>query len=226
MKTKTIAILAAAAGLVSAANITAQELSWEVNYGIESEYVFRGLEIASESFQGSIEGSYGDSYFGVWMHEAIDSFGSDTSEFDFYAGHGFAIDDTFSLDFGGTLYHYPDASDETFEVFVGIAADTQLAPSLYAFYDVDLEVFTLEGAIGHSISLGDDSSVELGAAVGHVFSDDSIDYLYYSATADYVYALSDNSDFSIGLRYSNNDEDLGLTAGGNLWGGLSITTSF
>lgn len=226
MNTRIIATLATAAGLVSAANLNAQELAWEVNYGVESEYVFRGVEIASESFQGSIEGTYGDIYFGLWGSEPIDSIDSDTSEFDLYGGWGYAIDDTLSLDVGGTVYHYPDASDETFELFVGISADVQLAPSAYVYYDFDLEVFTFEGSIGHSITLNESSSIELGAALGFVEPDAGNGYSYYSTSADYVYSLSGNTDFAVGLRYSTNDHDLGASPDGNLWGGLSLTTSF
>ncbi|MBK1878855.1 TorF family putative porin [Pelagicoccus mobilis] len=230
MKNKTIAILAAAAGFVSASNINAQELSWEATYGVESEYVFRGVKIADESIQGGIEGSYADAYFGVWAHEAFNSDYSDTSEFDFYAGYGVALDDTYSLDFGGTLYHYPDADgDDTVEAFIGLTADVQLAPSLYFFYDFDIEAITVEGAIGHSIEVDSRSSVDLGAAFGYVDIDNDIldaDYIYYSATADYVYSISESTDAAFGVRYSNNDIGLYPHEDGNLWGGVTFTTSF
>ncbi|MBC2605587.1 TorF family putative porin [Pelagicoccus albus] len=226
MNTKVIATLATAAGLVCAANMNAQELTWEVNYGVESEYVFRGVELASESFQGGIEGAYGDYYFGLWGSEAIDSFGKDSTEIDLYGGWGYALNDTLQLDLGGTIYHYPDASDETFELFVGVTADTALAPGAYVFYDFDLEVLTLETSIGHSIAIDDVSSIELGAAVGYAREDAGFNYLYYSATADYVYQISDSTSVAAGLRYSANDEDLGYSPDGNLWGGISFTTSF
>lgn len=227
MNTRIIATLATAAALVSAASTNAQELAFEATYGAESEYVFRGVEITSESFQGSIEATYGDGYVGVWASEAIDSFGSDTSEFDFYAGWGYALNEESTLDVGGTVYHYPDADgNDTFEAYVGTSFDVALAPSIYAFYDFDLEVLTLEAAIGHSIALNEVSSVELGATFGSVNADTGVDYLYYGATADYVYSLNESTDVSVGIRYSTNDEDLGHSPDGNLWGGLSFTSRF
>ncbi|MDQ8183991.1 hypothetical protein [Pelagicoccus sp. SDUM812002] len=226
MNTRIIATLATAAGLVSAANITAQEVTYSVSYGVESEYVFRGVEIASESLQGSIEATYGDGYLGLWASEALDDFGSDTSEFDLYGGWGYALNDDVTLDFGGTIYHYPDFSDETFEAFIGAAFDTALAPSLYAFYDFDLDAFTLEGGIGHSVAVNDVSSVDLGLTAGYVDFDNGGHYAYYGATADYVYKLSETTDVSVGVRYSSNDKDLGPSPDGNVWGGLSFTHNF
>lgn len=226
MKIETIAVLATAAALASTVNTTAQELAYEVNFGVESEYVFRGVEITSESFQGSIEATYGDGYLGLWGSESLDSFGSDTSEFDLYGGWGYALNDSTTLDFGGTLYHYPDASDETFEAYIGSSFDTVLAPSVYAFYDFDLKVFTFEGSVGHSVELNEDSALEFGAYVGYVDGENGFDYTYYGATGDYVYAISESTSVSVGLRYSTNDKDLGFSPDGNLWGGLNISTSF
>ncbi len=227
MNTRILATLATAATLVSAASINAQELAYSVNYGVESEYVFRGVEITGDCFQGSFEVTYGDAYASVWASEAIDSVGRDTSEFDFNAGWGYALNDQTALDLGGTVYHYPDADgDDTFEAYVGASFDVALAPSIYVYYDFDWDALTLEGAIGHSIALNETSSVELGATIGYVDFDNGFEYGYYGATADYVYALSENSDFSIGLRYSSNDKDLGPAPDGNLWGGLSVTTRF
>ncbi|MBD5779898.1 hypothetical protein IEN85_10400 [Pelagicoccus sp. NFK12] len=227
MNTRILATLAAASGLVSAASMNAQELAYSVSYGIESEYVFRGVEIASESLQGSIEATYGDGYIGVWANEALDDFGSNASEFDFYAGWGYALNDAVTLDFGGTLYHYPDfKGDDTFEAYVGAAFDTALAPSLYVYHDFDLDAFTFEGSIGHSVDVTEVSRVDLGLTAGYVDFDNAGHYAYYGATADYVYTLSDNTDVAVGVRYSTNDKDLGFSPDGNLWGGLSFSHSF
>ncbi len=227
MKTRILATLATAAGLVSAANINAQELAYSVNYGIETEYVFRGVEIASESLQGSIEATYGDGYFGVWANEGLEDIDSNASEFDIYGGWGYALNDAITLDFGGTLYHYPDADgDDSFEAYVGASFDTVLAPSFYVFHDFDYETFTFEGSLGHSVDLNEVSRVDFGLTAGYVDFDNGGQYAYYGATADYVYTLSETTDVSVGLRYSTNDKDLGHSPDGNLWGGLSFTHSF
>ena len=227
MNTRILATLATAAGLVSAANTQAQEVAYSVSYGIESEYVFRGVELASESLQGSIEATYGDGYIGVWANEALDDFGSGASEFDIYGGWGYALNDAVTLDFGGTLYHYPDLDgDDTFEAYIGAAFDAALAPSIYAFYDFDLDAFTFEGSIGHSVDVTEVSRIDFGLALGYVDFDNAGDYVYYGANADYVYTLGDNTDVSVGVRYSKNDEDLGFSPDGNFWGGLAFTHTF
>lgn len=226
MKTKTIAILAAAAGLVSAANINAQEVSWEANVGFESEYVFRGVQIAGPSIQGGIDGAAGDAYFGLWVNESLETADRLASEIDLYAGWGFAVDDTTTIDLGATLYHYPDFDDETFEIYVGASFDTSLAPSIYAYYDFDVEALTLEGAIGHSVAIDDTASVDFGLTLGWVDIDGAGDYTYYGATADYVYSLSETSSVSFGVRYSNTDISGRPHSDGNLWGGFSFVAGF
>lgn len=227
MNVKILATLATAGTLLSAANINAQELEVSTTAGIETEYIFRGVEIASESFQGSIDATYGDGYFGLWMNESLDDEDSGASEYDLYGGWAYAIDDTFTADFGGTLYHYPDADDETFEIYAGVSADVALAPSFYVFYDFDLEVFTYEGSISKSFALDDKNSIELGGAIGLVDPDAGEGYSYYSVTADYVYSIQDNLSASIGVRAAGNDSNVG--PGGkehNAWAGASLSYTF
>lgn len=227
MNYKLITALSAAGIAFAAANVNAQEITWEASAGIESEYVFRGIEIASESFQANIEGAYGDGYFGLWMNESLADEDSGASEYDFYAGYGYAIDDTLTADFGATVYHYPDADDETFEIYTGLSLDAALAPSLYVYYDFDLEALTIEGSISKSYDIADKTTLDLGAAGGWVDGDFGLEYYYYNVTADVVYSFNETTSASIGARVGGNDSNLGF--GGkesNAWGGFSFSKSF
>ncbi|MDQ8204513.1 TorF family putative porin [Pelagicoccus sp. SDUM812003] len=229
MKTKLITALSAAGVSLAAVNVNAQELTWTASAGVESEYVFRGVEIASESFQASIEGAYGDGYFGVWMNESLEDEDKGASEYDFYAGYGYAINDTLTADFGATLYHYPDADDETFEIYTGLSLDAPLAPSFYVYYDFDLEALTLEGSVSKSYDVAEKTALELGAAAGWVDSDldEGAEFYYYNATADLVYSFNETTTASIGARVGGNDGRFG--EGGkddNAWAGVSFSKSF
>lgn len=227
MNTKILATVATAGAIFASAQLSAQELEFSATAGFESEYVFRGVEIASESFQGSIDATFGDGYLGIWMNESFDDEDKGASEYDLYGGWGYAVNDTFTADFGATLYHYPDADDETFEVYVGASADVALAPSFYVYYDFDLETFTYEGSISKAFELNDKSSIELGGALGLVDPSEGEGYAYYSVTADYVYSIADNMSASIGVRAAGNDSNVG--PGGkehNAWAGTSFSYSF
>ncbi|EDY82908.1 hypothetical protein VDG1235_2531 [Verrucomicrobiia bacterium DG1235] len=215
---------------MSTATINAQEIEVSATAGFESEYIFRGVQIADESIQASIEGTYGDGYFGLWANESIEDYDRNASEYDLYAGWGYAIDDTFTADFGATVYYYPDAEgdDSTFEAYAGISADVELAPSLYVYYDFDLEVLTLEASVSKSYKVDEKSSIELGAGIGYAEEDSSdFSYAYYSFNADYVYTFQDNLTASIGVRASGNDLDEVYTVkGDNIWGGVSFSYGF
>lgn len=231
MKTRILATLATAGFACAAANVSAQELEFDTTFGVESEYVFRGVEIAGNSFQGSLNASYGDTYFGVWAHEAFDSVDRMTSEFDFYVGHGYALNDRFNADFGATVYHYPDfgSSDNTFETYFGLTMDAVAAPSLYVYYDFDLKNWTYEGALSHSFDIDESNAIVVGTAAGWVDTGRNMgdDYWYYNATVDFVHSFSDSMSASIGVRAGGNDDHRGF--GGrehNVWAGASLSAGF
>lgn len=218
---KITAILAASMATASIAS--AQELSVSSTVGWESTYVFRGVQLAEEYFSASVDVSYGDFYTGVWTALPVDSdpsfmrthtLGSYDTEFDLYAGYVMGIDEMMSADFGFTYYTYPKREDDffdsdvnTFEIYTGLSFDVPFSPSVYVFYDFDLENLTVEGSAGHSIEVAQNSSVDLSVHLGWVDQDDGPSYFYYGAGVAYVYAFSDNASFSVGGNYYGAEED-------------------
>lgn len=239
-----------------------EDLSMSVTFGWESEYVFRGIQRAEEIYAPSIDFSMGGAYAGVWAALPVDDDGvlGGGNEIDFYAGYGMALSDLLSMDVGVTYYTYnstPSGSlltrEDTVEVYVGAALDTILNPAFYVYYDIDLENFTLELSGGHSVPLTEVLSLDIGAYVGWVtlegfdtrgntgvsrtiFDDD---YLYYGASLDLVYSLSENASISVGGRYAArdtallngpdfNDIDDILTDGDKdtVWWGVAFTAGF
>ncbi|NRA27948.1 MAG: hypothetical protein HRU10_11960 [Opitutales bacterium] len=219
---KTITAIVAAFAVASA---SAQELSISTTVGYESTYIFRGAELADDIFHGSVDFAYGDFYAGIWTAQPITE--SQANEIDFYAGYGVAVSDLVSLDFGGTIYYYPEAGsgdESTFEAYIGAAFDVLASPAIYVYYDFDLEWVTVEGSVGYSIPLSEEASFDLGGYIGYIDGDDIDGGYYVGATADISYTFTDYASGSIGIRVSDLDDDLG--GDGEFYWGASFSAGF
>ncbi len=206
----------------------------ETSFAYESEYVFRGVQFADESFQPSVEIGYGTFYIGTWVNTPIvDRDAQFLNEIDFYGGFGFDLGERLSLDIGLTYYWFPEepsSDSQTREAFAGFVFDLPASPELYFFYDFDLDTFTIEAAVGHSISLGSSTdsplSLDLGATLGYVHPKSGTSGAYYGGSADLSYALSPNNSFSFGVRTSGIERGISNGRTGNLWWGMSFTAGF
>ena len=220
------------ASLLSISTLSAQELGMSATFAFESEYVFRGVQFADQSFQPAVDLSYGDFYAGVWANEPIVDGVGFNNEIDFYTGYGFGITDWLSTDVGFTYYWFPeDITDGSYsrELYAGFSADVTFAPSVYIYYDFDLNGLTIQGSGGHSFALSDTlegSTLDVGVYVAAVFFDTGFgtDYAYYGASLDWSYAFNDDAAFSIGMRVSGTDLD--NTRNANFWWGATFSAGF
>ncbi len=205
---KTALALAAVAAGVSAQAQEASALSVTVDVTYVSDYVFRGVQLGDASVQPSIEASYGDFYAGVW-HTSELSHNDGATETDLYAGYGFAVTDIVSLDAGVTQYTYNGGNgDDSTEVFVGLAADVLLSPSLYYYYDFDYDYSTVEASIGYSLPVDAiNASLDFSASVGVIIPDNGENYTYGSVGVSVPYALSDTATLTVGVEYIVNDSE-------------------
>jgi len=189
----------------------AGDVSVSTSIDYVSEYVFRGVSFARGAVQPGIEVSKGDFTVGVWTSAAIGE-ASDVAgdEIDVYASYGFALSDVISASFGATIYHFPDIDGSLFdfggastlEFNAGLSFDTSLAPSITAYYDIDLEAFTLEGGVSHSLPVAEKTSLDLGVTAGFVTADGPGDYEYGVASASLGYGFTDDVSAYIGANYS------------------------
>jgi uncharacterized protein (TIGR02001 family) len=213
---KTILALAA---LAVGASAYAQEakttdLSVTLDLTYVTDYVFRGATLAGASFQPSVEAAYGDFYAGVWHSDAIsgtNTAGIGDSETDFYAGYGFAVTEKISIDVGATRYVYSGGSSgDTTEAYAGLSFDVLLSPSVYYYYDFDLEISSYIGSIGYSLpveSIG--TSLDFSGSVGYIQRSglNGDDYTYGSVGVSVPYKLSDTATLTAGVQYILNDTD-------------------
>ena len=247
MKTK-FALLGAScallAGLASPAYAQDSGVTISTSFDVVTDYVFRGVSLADTAIQPGVELGAGDFYAGVWFSTGFgDTSAAAGDEVDLYAGYGFSLSDTVSADVGLTYYHYPQGGglfstngggSGTYEIYGGLAFDTALSPSVYAYYDFTLEAFTLEAGLGHSVALPDsDASFDLGLSAGLV-DGDGFSYEYGQVSAALSKAVTDAASVYVGANFTvNSDAALNFkeTLAGNpkdtlLWFGAGVSSSF
>lgn len=229
---KTIALCAAL--IVSGAAIAQKESTYAVtvDFPYVSKYVFRGVELARDSFQPSVELSTGDLYLGVWGnlpgHKENDM--GLSKEVDLYVGYTPKLTEKISADIGLTYYWYPRYSgsgpDDSMEVFAGLNTTVgNFTPSGYIYRDIDLDVTTLQASVGYSIPLqGLGTSLDLSATFGGVIPDDGESYCYYAGGVNVPVKLSDMVKLNFGLSYTENDLDDGEDPG--LWATFGVSATF
>lgn len=222
-------LIALAAGAFLRAEEAKSSYSITVDFPYVSKYTFRGVEMAKDSIQPSIEVAVSDAYIGVWTNQPVTR--NIDNEFDFYAGYKFLLNDQWNVDVGTTLYYYPeletkghDVNNTTIESYVGVNGDIAgVKPGAYVYYDWTLETWTAQGQVGYSIPLKDVGvSLDLSANAGRVFVDAGEDYNYWALGTQANYALSEKATVYAGVSYTSNDLE---NEKGNYWVftvGLSI----
>jgi uncharacterized protein (TIGR02001 family) len=213
----------------AAVGIARGEFSVSNDLTFASKYVFRGVQLANNTVQPSIEIKAESFYAGLWAALPVDKRSSMgyTDEFDVYVGYSPELSDTVSLDVGVTNYYYPqDDGDSTLEAYVGVTAKVGgFTPSLYAYYDMDLEITTLQASLGFSLPLeGIGSSLDLSATVGRLAGSDIPDYLYYGASVVMPYKLNDNTTLTVGAHWATNDLD--FVDDNFVYGTIGLTIGF
>lgn len=250
----TVAAAAAIAYLAGAPAI-AQPVSGSATLGLESRYVFRGVQLAEASFQPAVMLAWNGFYGGVWANLPVgdDDFivAPDWQEIDFVAGWSGALAGPVSIDLGVTYYAYPNRQSGFFDVFredgtgrgfntlepyIGLAVSAPLSPKLYVYHDFMFDTTTAQATLAHSIPLAAKLSADLSGYAGYVFDDaGGTDYLYGTLSANLAYAISETASAYVGGRFGGSDlaggsiyEDgvLGTTKSSGFWFGIGLTEKF
>jgi uncharacterized protein (TIGR02001 family) len=238
---KTALLLAA---LTAGTGLHAQDVkstySVTTDFTYASEYIFRGIELADESFQPSIEVSFGDAYVGFWTNQPVTK--NADNEIDIYGGYKYKVDDALSFEAVGTYYWYPEAAsganDETYEVGLGATYVYQgISTSLYYYYDLELEADTIQLSVGYSVPLeAIGSSVDFSAFYGFADGRDWAPnsgskvmeyYSYYGFDVSVPYKLNDKATITTGIHYAANERLFDGTApDSNLWFTVGLSVGF
>jgi hypothetical protein len=166
--------------------------------GVFSKYLFRGYELSKRSvvFQPGLTASYAGFSASYWGN--IDSKEHQTQNFipdrdgkrsfnetDLTLSYTKAID-KLSLT-GGWVYYGTKYADETQEIFATVAYDMIGKPSLSIYRDFDRYPGTyINLSFAHSIKLGGDVTLDLGASAGYMWGDGNYWKTYDPATGDYT----------------------------------------
>lgn len=208
----------ALAVLLGGASIHAQPTSTysvTLDFPYVSEYVFRGISLADDAVQPSIEFATGSFYAGVWSSLPITKGPAASpyiNEFDFYAGYGLSLSETWALDFGATYYYYPEtpSDDELFEPFVGVTGELGggFSSSLYVYYETEFEVATYQGSVGYAIPLSEEASFDLSGTLGYVDPrDNGESYTYWGVGSVFTYRMTPTASAYLGVNYASHDID-------------------
>ncbi|MDQ8204199.1 hypothetical protein [Pelagicoccus sp. SDUM812003] len=204
-----------------------QESSVFSELKVTSLYQDRGFQLGDFTLHPSIEWAASDWYAGFFAalplenRSAPDRF---ENEYDFYLGKGWAAGDRVFWDAGATFYAYED-SDSSFETYLGVNAELgTFSPSLYAYYDFDLEAFTLELSSGVALPL-DGFPGEVKLYLGRIETRDQIDYTYYGVDLIYPIEVGDQMRLELGVHYADNDIGLGIPDE-HLYGSVSLSYGF
>ncbi|MEO6057338.1 MAG: hypothetical protein ABIQ49_10900 [Gemmatimonadales bacterium] len=180
--------LVAASSLAAATSAAAQTVGADL--AVFSSYVWRGLSltnkpVAEPDVYVTFPAGNASITLGGWANidlgkydganDISESGGTSAfnfAEFDPWAEISFPVGEKTTLTGGATAYIYPNdaglTSDfNTVELYAKAAFDVPLSPKIAAWYDVDkVKGLYAEGSIGHSVPLGENHSLSLGALAG------------------------------------------------------------
>jgi len=198
MKNKIVSLLLAF-GL-----ITNVALANSAKLGYTSDFFYRGEQKAQESVQGSINlkakvlGLNGSAH--VCTNQSVDT-GSDSYNMGLGLSHSFDL-----LTVYGGFHHFEDVpGDALSEIELKLSIDSFGSPSISVFRNTDDDLYTLEGAVSHSMDF-DLASLTLVGSAGNTELTDSSDRSYYSIGADLSKSISDNATLSGGVDIMDADD--------------------
>jgi len=210
------ALALAASAYAGEASQPQSDYSITADFPYVSKYVFRGLEIAKDSVQPSVEFAKDNLTIGIWGSQPFKR--SEANEVDFSAGYKLKLTEGWEVDTGATLYTYPrhqgGERSSTTEFKLGANGDIRgIQPGIYAFYDATLRTTTLQAQVGYSLPLSRlGLTLDFSANSGRVFAKDGASYNYWYGGVDIPWKLRENSSVYVGIAYTGNDYPGGNSA--------------
>lgn len=206
MNTRLIALLTVFCCLL-ASNALALEVTGSASLGVFDKYLWRGFDLSDSTAvtQGAAELSAGGFTFGVWGNAQLqDDAGFDAgevNEVDLTIGYSFDVTELFSVGIGNITYVLKNPPD-TNEAYLGVTANTVLAPTVTVYYDWDEAEengLFYTAAVSHAFEPCSHATVSLGALVSY---NDESDYSIGNYSDWHNYELSASADIKLGERWT------------------------
>ncbi len=189
-------------GLCSTAS--ALEVAGDAYVGVYDKYLWRGFDLSGSMpvAQGGVDVSAGNFTFGYWTNLQLstdDGEGyksGEATETDIVIDYSRDLNDLVSISVGNIFYQL-DSLDDTNELYLTIALNTILSPSLTVYYDWDEaqeDGLFYALSVGHDIALTEALGLSLGALVSY---NQSSDYAVGDYDEFHNYELSAGLDYSV-----------------------------
>jgi len=188
---------------------------------LESKFIDRGLKDAGSVIQPSVDLFFGDYYAGVWS--AFEVAGS-YDEINLYAGTYQSLHPLLSLDAG--FIHYEINGNDQQEPYLGLILEYLFRPSLYLYYNFDLETLFAEGTFSSRVELDSPFDLKWKVLLGTGIPENGPAWSYAQGSLDFVHEVKQGLDVGIGVR--GNVRDVNLNAGKRsfLWGGITLDYTY
>jgi len=227
-------------GLCSTAS--ALDVSGDAYVGVYDKYLWRGFDLSGSMpvAQGGVDVSAGNFTFGYWTNLQLstdegEGFTSgEATETDIVIDYSRDLNDMVSISVGNIFYQL-EGMDDTNEIYLAVALNTILSPSLTIYYDWDKAdedglFYTL--SCGHDIALSDALSLSLGALVSYNQSSDySVgdydEFHNYELSAAVDYAVTENISVGASFMFSEGISDEACDAiDSEMVSGAGVTLAF
>ncbi|MFO7982617.1 MAG: hypothetical protein R6V08_04110 [Desulfuromonadales bacterium] len=241
MKKLVLALIVAALATIAVAPaaMAAIEVEGDAYIGVYEKYLWRGFDLTGEAdsvVQYGTDLSAKGFTLSWWGNHNTDT--GNLDEVDVVLDYSFDLSEMISASVGNVLYDVDGAAD-TNELYLGVALNTILEPSLTAYYDYD----EFEGSVylslgvGHSLDVAENVSVGFGAAANYYYMDDTLtgtgqdeDFAHNAELSLGVdYAVTDQVSISPSVLYSlvlsDDAEDI-AGIDDEFTGGVSVALSF
>ncbi len=244
MKKLIVAVLALAVFATPAA--AAIEVEGDVYAGVYDKYMWRGFNLSASQpvLQMGTDISAKGFTFSYWTNTQLSGAGHDEiTETDVVLDYSFDVNEMLSVSVGDIYYNF-NVPGNTHELYLGLALNTVLAPSLTIYYDYDAasgaaaDGGDLAGlyyalTVGHDLELAENVGMSLGAALN--YNDESPFVGEYSEMHNYElsvglsYAVNDQVSIDASAIYSDaisDEAELAIGDDGESTGGVSVTLAF
>jgi len=185
------------------------EVEGDVYAGVYDKYMWRGFNLSNSQpvLQMGADVSFEGFTFSYWTNTQLSSGNAaflnsdEVTETDIVLDYSFDVNEMLSVSVGDIYYNF-NVPGNTHELYLGLALNTILAPSLTVYYDwdaasdADLDGLFYTVSVGHDVEVAENICLSLGAL------------LSYNDESPFVGAYSElhNYELSVGASYAVNDQ--------------------
>ena len=229
---------------LASSTLAAVEVSGSAYVGYFDKYLWRGYDLSGGTpvVQGGVNLSSNGFTLSYWTNiQTKDDVvlgspvnGGNASETDITIDYTFSPIDKLSVSVGNIWYAL-DGLDDTKEVYLGLALDVPLKPTVKVYYDYDMceeNGLFYTAAVGHSVSLAENLGLTFGALASYNDESDYAvgnysDWHNYELSASATYAINNQFSITPSFVYSSPISDDAKDAiDSEVLGGITLTMSF